>query len=54
MNENVKESIKSILVENGLKCDNFDLAYKEFMKYFGVGVVDEKEERILKKVQGQT
>ena len=51
----VKEIIKETLIKEGVKCEeNFELAYKEFMKYFGVGIADEAEELIIEKVKGHT
>lgn len=55
MDKKMKEEIKNILIKGGVDCSNFDLAYKEFMKYFNLGgVIDEREEKILAKVKGHT
>lgn len=48
----LKNDIKEVLNKHNLDNANFDLAFKEFLKYFGFDFIDPKEEAILKKIKG--
>lgn len=53
-NMEVKEDIRKVLEKHKIDTTNFDLAFKDFMKYFGGDMIDPREERILEKIKGYT
>lgn len=52
--EALSQDIKNLLIKQKVDTANFDLAFKEFIKYFGEDVINPKEEKILEKVKGYT